>query len=618
MRPRPRTVFLLSAVLLCASCVSVEPGPEHELPPIGQDGVHTCCPEGVWRELTPLDGREPDPAWCTLPARPILGTPRPPPAIEALMRQEPLLDPANFSCPTDFSGWVPFVNFTTVNLGGDFIFDDNGVPMSNMEQFAPGTGYGYAILGIASYLVSRIGDLLHNGPSDEVYASIRGNADWLVNNGREIDWEGISALNWEYDFPGESTGSPGPWVSGYSTGIVVPALVAAYCAVEDPRYLDGAERSLRAMALPAEHGGVATWIRDDRVWLEEGTDDTGFSTRILNGHIAAAAGIEAVARWAGSDLARALFEAAAAATKDDTHLHDAGFITTYMQWAMPGFWPMVAHTSNYNRFQTTELSWLYTATGDVAYLRDALQMAGYDDPAFSLAVSDTTLAGYPDYARNQRMVESWTASSGSWTEWTMDPPQELEGVTMWAHVPGQRPDRYVVDVETADGVRTLQRPWPHAGCNDTYLPLPDLNASRVRMTVYRDDGQPITMRSAGLHANRGLPTAVGYYGHHGITNRPAHMFEERGWSYPRLSWVTIDTEDTWDEMTLSWSGWLSATVLPTLRGGETLESLAPLTGSDRRERGLLTIELVDPPRYIQVEFPELVYAPERAMWARGR
>jgi len=610
-----RQVAALLLFALTTSLTGCSPGD-----PVVDEEVN-CCPEGVWREMNPIDGREPSPNWCTLPGKPTQGLTAPPADIATLLRLEPLIRTEEISCPTDHTQWLPFTAYTTAglseSLGEDWILDDDGVVMANTNQFDPGSGYTYSFGPIASFLVRRFGDAVLEGPEDEIVASVVANADWLVDNAEYTSWEGHAVYNWPYPWPGLEVGAPGPWVSAYATSVAIPGLIGAWCLTEDERYLETASGALRSLAVPAIQGGTASWITEDLVWLEEGTDSSGLSTRILNGHIASIAGAWTVGTWANNDLAWAIYDASVAATEPEMHLFDPGFISMYLQWALPEYWPMVAHTTNYNRFHTVELSWLHQVTGNNYFLKSALDLARYDHPGFTIETSET-LAGQADYALNRRMRESWTAPSGGWTEWTLQNRQDLAGMTLWANRPGERPDRFQLEVQTDEGEELIERKWPAESCADTFVPFDSSEVSRVRMQVFRDDDGPITMRSAGIHSTRGMPSAVAQFGHHGAANRPAHMFQEVGWYYPRIAWVTIDTQDSFEDLTLSWSGWLSQIGMPIITAADALDDLAPIEDPFRWEDDLLLIDLVDVPRFVQVEFPVQAYSLERRMWAEGR
>ena len=590
---------LLAAV--CAGCAE----------PAG----HPCCPDGAWQELRPSDGRAPAEAWCTIPGPPSPSV-APPGAMEEALHAGVRFDPAGLSCPTDFSRWVPFVDRTTAGIGAgatEYVFDENGVPLVDLSRIHPGAGFRYSPISIGMYATLLFGDTLTGDL--EAVDKLRAQGDWLVENAVPRYWQGTRFDSWEFDIDNLYFGFEAPSSSAYALGVILPGLVGAFCATGDARYLAAAERGLATFIVPMNDGGMTTWIDDEHAWYEEGADVEGASSRILNGHIAAVAGLWAVSQWTGSALAADLVDAGVRTAKADMHLHDPGFLSTYAQWASPDFFPLVAYAEGYNRFHASQIAWLYELTGDVAFLAEALQVARYDDPHLTVSTSGA-LAGQANFAEHKRMVDRWVEASGGWVEWTLEPGQTVDGVTVWAHDPELLPSEFDVTLDRAgsDPV-VITRPWPQ-GCHDTHVPTGSLVADRVRVTVRGRAGADVGLRAAGVHRSTGHPTAAAPWIFHSETNRPASMFGPEGWVHPPGTWVVLDLHDSFLTLELAFADWPGAAV-PTLLVGDALDALAPVAPTVLREQGGLQLRLDPvPARFLRVVFPESGWGAERRMWAR--
>jgi hypothetical protein len=636
-RPWVAWCWILSLVLL-AACgpeeVGDPPTPELDDDDSGHDGSgddddcappddddvepptpHRCCPEGVWRELAPGDGRPESEDWCTLAPSPTSGLQEPPPAFAARLHEGIEIQPELVQCPVEFSQWVPFVDRTTVGWPGtanDHAFDEDGVVMIDLGGIYPDVGFEYSAMSIALYLVRLFGDTIIYGSDEETMDALRAQADWLADNGLLRTWDGVPFLIWENAFPNIWFDYEEHWVSGYAQGLIVPALIGAYCATGEERYLETAGLAAAAFAMPVRRGGVATWIDPDTAWFEEASDSEGASSRIINGHVAAVAGLWSSAAWTGNEDLAALVEAGIQATRAGMHLHNPGFVSTYSQFANVDVFPLVAHSEGYNRFHTSQFIWLFDVTGDIGFLAEAFRTARFDDPFFEIAVSGTE-DGNPEFAYHRRMIDHWADRPGGWVEWTLTEQQPVGGVTLWSDLPERSPDLYRVEVQSGTGEpEVFERPWPE-GCRDTFLPIPDVSGDRVRVTL-ESGGDLVGLRAVGIHRSGRHPAAVAHWLYHSESNRPGFMYSEQGWRYSNSSWLILDLDGAFHGLQLEFSHWTSPAE-PTFLVGDALDGLTPAAPTVIRDGSTLLVRVEEvEARYLWLNLPGDNLTAERRLW----
>ncbi len=563
--------------------------------------------------MQPSDGRAPAPDWCTLAGAPADGRDEAPNEAASWLSSGVSLPLANLSCPTDFSDWVPFLSRSTGGIDlSTLTYDDDGVLQYQPEEGDP----RYLTLAIANLALMLYGDIVA-GQNPDALEMLRTQADWLVDNAVSESYGGAPFQTWQEDVPRPAFGQEAPVSSAYAQGVALPGLVGAFCATGDLRYRRAAERALAAFAVPMSRGGVTTWVSDNEAWFEEAAHTDGPSSRILNGHMRALAGLWAVANWTGSTVARGLLDAGVRAMRQEMHLYNAGFLSVYSQWASPGLFPLVADASNYNALHTVELSWLFEITGDPAFLQEALQVSRYDDPGFEIDVSGT-VSGNPELPFNREALDEWVEFEGGWVEWTFPREQTVSGLTLWSKDPELRPETYRVDImRPGEDPVVYARSWP-TGCNDTYLPLPDLPAEQVRVTLRSDEHATVGVRALGLHRSAGHPSAVAQFMYHSMFNMPSRMFDKEGWSYPRTSWVQLDLQDTYEDLEIEFGGWTGVEP-PILTGGDSLDVMTALEFSSTHTGSTMFVSVDDVDvRFLRVEFPTTSYGADRRMWVRAQ
>jgi len=516
----------------------------------------------------------------------------PPRATELLAG--PTIDPASIQCPMDLQDSVPFVRRHTIGymaepeFGG---FDENCVPLRDLQGRYGGVGLTYTPLTVAMYGLARYGDMLFGSTPAEIpepcrdpAEAVTAQAEWLRGNALVRSYRGVEHWAFPYDFPNPQGELEAPWTSGYAQGVAAPLFIAAWCVSDDPRWLDAATKSLRNLVVPVDDGGVATWVTEEAAWFEESVTPGAHSSRSLNGQLATVAGVHAVAEWTGApDVAR-LRDVGFAAVSREIETFDAGFISLYTKWAVDH--PLIAPRLDYNRFHVSLLSWMHSVTGDPRALGMALRFARYDDPLRTLRTADGEDV---DFTRHLVFDPPWSAPTPAVLEVDHALLPRVSGFVLWSERPGERP----TDVElqlSMDGASwsSSRLPWD-GDCNDFRGAVTPTWAKRARVVLH---GPPsVGLRGFGLLRDRGHPTGVANWLIHGAYNRPAMAFTDEGWAYNRISSVVFDLDGAFDAgLRIELTG-LRGEVLPTLARSDDSVDFEPLGAAPVRTGETVTWEL---------------------------
>ena len=534
-------------------------------------------------------GPEDDPVWCHTPDTANQGLETQPDVGARLLGDGLVIDPELVRCPApDYSDWVPFVGRHSSGYTTDPRFaglDDSCVPVVDLEGRYEGVEETQTPLVVANYGLLRYGDLIRGFTPDEIpepcrdpVEAVLAQARWLEGRADRRSFSGTEHWAFLYDFPNPQGGLEAPWTSGYAQGIAAPAFVAAWCVSEDPRWLDAATKSLRGLTVRMADGGTATWESEDALWFEEAAALDARSARSLNGHLAAAAGVHAVAAWTAAPGILELRDLAFQAALTELENYDAGFISLYTQWATDH--PLIAPARDYNRFHVQQLSWLHSVTGDPRALDMALRFARYDDPRWSW----TAPSGEPpDFIDNEVYVSRWTVEGAGVLEVDLGSAQDVSGLVLWSDDPSMTPG--ALDFELSldgDTWETRSAVWD-ASCHDLRWEFDALPARYGRITL-EPVGAPVdgpaaasppgatglvSLRGVGVLRERRHPAAVADWLNHGVFNRPAGAFGSDGWTWSRKSSVLFDLDGTFGGGELTMSGWRAA-VPPVLLGSDVL------------------------------------------------
>jgi hypothetical protein len=557
--------------------------------------LFVCLPALIWSGCATEEVVER--GWCLNPPTADQGLAEVPSTGAALLHSGLIIDPESVVCPdASFETWVPFVGRHTAGYTADSRFggfDENCVPLIDLEGRYGGIGITQTPLVVANYGLLRYGDLLRGftpaeipEPCRDPAASVLAQAEWLRDVADVHTLDGVEHWSFPYDFDNIQGEISAPWTSGYAQGIVAPAFVAAYCAGGDEQWLDAATKTLNDLTVPMADGGVATWVADDAVWFEEAAAPGARSTRSLNGQLGAAAGVDAIATWTGSAGIARLRDYAFNAVLGEIENYDVGFISLYTQWAAQH--PLIAPALDYNRFQVQQLSWLHEVSGDPRALDMALRFARYDDPYWTWT-GNPDHTGTLEFVRNYAYQPPWAAASPAVLDVDLSRVQTVSGLILWSPDPSLRPDRVDFQLsEDGETWSTSAHTWEQ-GCNDGRFDITPTRAryARVTMTAPQVDVSPVVsgeaqaeqdgvgLQAIGIVRDRGHPTGVSQWLGHGAFNRPAMALSEEGWGWSRISQVFFDLDGAFDDgLEIVMTGWRGGP-LPTITRGDDLDGPVP-------------------------------------------
>ena len=226
-------------------------------------------------------------------------------------------------------------------------FDENGIPITYYgtvgRQYNPTTVAQYAFELWELYIQTNDKQYL-----DEFLKQ----ADWLV----DIQVDG----NYYVRFEAPALYLKNPWVSGMYQGQAVSAVLRAYQATGDEKYLKSAESGYQVMMKPLDQGGTLDKT-DAGIWFEEYPNPAAPS-HVMNGHIWALFGVWDLYRVTGRQDVKNAFDAGVAQIKKDLDKYDNGYWVLYDQRPNPEF--IGAH---YLDFEIDQLNILYELTGDQVF-----------------------------------------------------------------------------------------------------------------------------------------------------------------------------------------------------------------------------------------------------------
>jgi hypothetical protein len=204
--------------------------------------LFVCLPALIWSGCATEEVVER--GWCLNPPTADQGLAEVPSTGAALLHSGLIIDPESVVCPdASFETWVPFVGRHTAGYTADSRFggfDENCVPLIDLEGRYGGIGITQTPLVVANYGLLRYGDLLRGftpaeipEPCRDPAASVLAQAEWLRDVADVHTLDGVEHWSFPYDFDNIQGEISAPWTSGYAQGIVAPAFVAAYCAGGD-------------------------------------------------------------------------------------------------------------------------------------------------------------------------------------------------------------------------------------------------------------------------------------------------------------------------------------------------------------------------------------------------
>lgn len=211
-----------------------------------------------------------------------------------------------------------------------FRFDREGVVMVDYGSEYDDAGLQYNPVTVAQYGQALYRRYLAGDGTErnELRRKFLAQADWLAANAVH---RGELAV-WEYHFPNPFYGvREPPWVSGMAQGEALIVLVEAHSITGDDRYLEVARRALVAFSVEVKDGGVRTTLSGDAAWYEIVAAPGAKSSRVLNGHMFALAGILEYYDYTMDEAAWSLYQKGLTSVVDQLPSYDTGSHSYYDQ-----------------------------------------------------------------------------------------------------------------------------------------------------------------------------------------------------------------------------------------------------------------------------------------------
>jgi hypothetical protein len=150
-------------------------------------------------------------------------------------------------------------------------------------------------------------------------------ADWLTENSTSVRI--FSVLPYNYPWSIYNMGSP--WRSGLANGVSLHVFIKAHSITKDEKYLAMAKRILNSFYAEVSDGGVTYKLKDRGWWFEEFALETGYVSRVLNGHMFALLGIQDYFEYSHDPDAKYLFEQGNLALKNYLAFYDSNVGPSY-------------------------------------------------------------------------------------------------------------------------------------------------------------------------------------------------------------------------------------------------------------------------------------------------
>ena len=365
--------------------------------------------------------------------------------------------------------------------------------------------------------------------------------EWLMKNRACRFYNEMPFWVWEYDFDNEKFRAKAPWVSAYANGKIIPVLLKAYEISRDLKYLRAAELSFRAFIVPVKAGGLGTFEKDV-AWYEEVAGESAPSSKILNGHISALAGLWTFWKCSGRKDVRKALDFGISAVKRDLKIYDSGFLSYYSQY--PKDPPVFAPAHGYNTLHVHQLLWLHSITDDPVFLSYAIKFAGYDDPGlkFSVAGSTDPKGHGPDNLKMEMGNKYWSHNDfPTWVQIDLGSTQEVYGISILGYIAKASPKDYDVLV-SLDGNewRSLLHKRGNKEQFVTEIFQPE-KTRFLRIVIMSDNGnRNVALKGIGIHRRKGNPVAVSNWDWFSSGNKPELLFTS-GWRIHKgTGWLIAD------------------------------------------------------------------------------
>jgi hypothetical protein len=140
--------------------------------------------------------------------------------------------------------------------------DDRGIPRTWYRV----TGAAYWPSYIAWYGLVQLGHFLRRGEEANLNAFLR-QVSWLEENA-VVRSDGAVVWPMNFDYPNGAITLKAPWISAYTQGLVISALVRAWRLTKRPKLLELLKNSAKVFELDVEDSGVRVWMDGRTLYTE--------------------------------------------------------------------------------------------------------------------------------------------------------------------------------------------------------------------------------------------------------------------------------------------------------------------------------------------------------------
>lgn len=195
-------------------------------------------------------------------------------------------------------------------------------------------------------------------------------ADWLTED--LITKNNFSVLKYNYNWAFYNMVAP--WRSGLANGVSLQVFIKAHAITHDEKYLTVAKQILNSFYVEVNQGGVTYKSDDKGWWFEEFSDEGGYVSRVLNGHMFATLGIHDYFEYTHDSSANYLFEQGAKGLKNN--------LPKYDKEGGPSYYDMRGTPANikYHFIHVDLLGKMFKITGDPIYKFYEDKWAAYKPP----------------------------------------------------------------------------------------------------------------------------------------------------------------------------------------------------------------------------------------------
>ncbi len=229
-------------------------------------------------------------------------------------------------------------------------------PTKTYDDLIPSTDYGEKFGGIGKqYPFVEVGrKCLAFFP---IYKIVEGDtgmyvANWLLEAAEHED----EYIIFSHPYKFYHNTQPG-WKSGMAQGRIAECFLGAYAYSADQKYLDFAKKSLYALAVPIDEGGILIDEGDNKWWYETYADQESQRSYVLNGHMLTLLSLNQYLQYDKDEFVQEMFANGLNALNEDALLYDKGFNETYSDRI--GHFEQKFHDRNLVLFDK-----LYEITGD--------------------------------------------------------------------------------------------------------------------------------------------------------------------------------------------------------------------------------------------------------------